>query len=330
MTMSLIAKDNPAPTISERHVRRSALALFLERYGILLVFMALFIAASVASPHFLSAGNLLNVARQVAIIGVLSVGMTFVILTGGIDLSAGSVLAVAALCAAALKSYPSVVVLVAVLLLGAACGLVNGTIVTRGRVQPFITTLGTMTILIGLGLTASGGEPILGAPKSLVFLGRGQFAGVPVQAILFAIVAALAGLLLKITRFGRHVYAVGGNEEASRLSGVSVDRVKVMVYMIAGVLAALGGLIMAEHLNVGEANLGKGLELDAIAAVVVGGTSLSGGRGGVGGTVIGVLLIGVLNNLLNLLDVPAYTQLVLKGCIIISAVLIQERVSRKA
>jgi ribose/xylose/arabinose/galactoside ABC-type transport system permease subunit len=256
--------------------------------------------------------------------------MTFVILTGGIDLSVGSVLAVAALCAAALKSYPSVVVLVAVLLLGAACGLVNGTIVTRGRVQPFITTLGTMTILIGLGLTASGGEPILGAPKSLVFLGRGQFAGVPVQAILFAIVAALAGLLLKITRFGRHVYAVGGNEEASRLSGVSVDRVKVMVYMIAGVLAALGGLIMAEHLNVGEANLGKGLELDAIAAVVVGGTSLSGGRGGVGGTVIGVLLIGVLNNLLNLLDVPAYTQLVLKGCIIISAVLIQERVSRKA
>jgi ribose/xylose/arabinose/galactoside ABC-type transport system permease subunit len=165
MTMSLIAKDKLAPTISERHVRRSALALFLERYGILLVFMALFVAASVAS------------------------------------------------------SYPSMVVLVAVLLLGAACGLVNGTIVTRGRVQPFITTLGTMTILIGLGLTASGGEPILGAPKSLVFLGRGQFAGVPVQAILFAIVAALAGLLLKITRFGRHVYAVGGNEEASRLSG---------------------------------------------------------------------------------------------------------------
>jgi ribose/xylose/arabinose/galactoside ABC-type transport system permease subunit len=269
------------------------------------------------------------VIRQVAVIGILSVGMTFVILTGGIDLSVGSILALTTLVVAGLKDQGGIVAALAGLTTGTACGLVNGVIVTRGRVQPFIVTLGMLTVLVGVGLTYSGGQPIIGIPASLVFIGRGHLAGVPSQAVLFAVVAVLGTVVLRTTRYGRYVYAVGGNSEASLLSGVPVDRVKVLVYAISGFLSAVAGLVMASHLNVGEANVGKGLELDTIAAVVVGGTSLFGGAGGVGGTVIGVLLIGIINNLLNLLDVPAYTQLIVKGLIIVGAVLAQGMLLRR-
>ncbi|WP_322101763.1 ABC transporter permease [Paraburkholderia sp. J41] len=310
---------------SSRAYRRIEL---IQRFGIFTIFLLLCMTAAVSSPYFLTAENLFNVVRQVSVVGLASIGMTFVILTAGIDLSVGSILALTTLAIAGLKPYGPMVSLVGGLAVAMVCGWVNGVITTRGRVQPFIVTLGMMTALVGVGLAYSGGEPVIGVPRSLAWIGRGRVAGVPVQALLFVVMAAVSTVVLRMTRFGRHVYAVGGNVEAARLSGVPVDKVRVIAYCLSGLFAGLGGLVMSTQLNIGEANLGKGLELDAIAAVVVGGTSLSGGVGGIGGTIVGVLLIGVLNNLLNLLNIPAYTQLIVKGAIIVGAVLIHAQLSR--
>ncbi|WP_434668301.1 ABC transporter permease [Paraburkholderia sp. A3BS-1L] len=300
----------------------------IQRFGIFTIFLILCVIAAVSSPYFLTAENLLNVVRQVSVVGLTSLGMTFVILTAGIDLSVGSILALTTLAVAGLKPYGPFVSLAGGMTVALVCGWLNGIITTRGRVQPFIVTLGMMTALVGVGLAYSGGEPVIGVPRALAWIGRGRLAGVPVQALLFIVMAVASAVILRMTRYGRHVYAVGGNAEAARLSGVPVDRVCVIAYCLSGLFAGLGGLVMSTQLNIGEANLGKGLELDAIAAVVVGGTSLSGGVGGIGGTIVGVLLIGVLNNLLNLLNIPAYTQLIVKGAIIVGAVLIHAQLSR--
>lgn len=300
----------------------------VQRYGILAIFLVLCVIASVSSPFFLTTENLLNVVRQVSVVGLTSLGMTFVILTAGIDLSVGSILALTTLAVAGLKPFGPVASLAGGVAIALACGWLNGIITTRGRVQPFIVTLGMMTALVGVGLAYSGGQPLIGVPVSLGWIGRGRLGGIPVQALLFIVMALVSAVILRMTRYGRHVYAVGGNAEAARLSGVPVDRVRMIAYCLSGLFAGLGGIVMATQLNIGEANLGKGYELDAIAAVVVGGTSLMGGAGGIGGTVMGVLLIGVLNNLLNLLNIPAYTQLIVKGAIIVGAVLIHAQLSR--
>ncbi|CAE6824979.1 ABC transporter permease [Paraburkholderia domus] len=300
----------------------------VQRYGILAIFLLLCVTAALSSPFFLTPENLLNVVRQVSVVGLTALGMTFVILTAGIDLSVGSILALTTLAVAGLKPYGPVASLAGGLAVALACGWLNGFITTKGRIQPFIVTLGMMTALVGVGLAYSDGQPVIGVPVSLGWIGRGRLGGVPVQAILFILMALASIVILKKTRYGRHIYAVGGNIEAARLSGVAVDRVRVIAYCLSGLFAGLGGIVMAAQLNIGEANLGKGLELDAIAAVVVGGTSLAGGAGGIGGTIIGVLLIGVLNNLLNLLNIPAYTQLIVKGAIIVIAVLIHAQLSR--
>lgn len=302
----------------------------LNKYGILIVFMALFVACSIISPVFLRTTNLLNIARQVSIIGILSIGQTFVILSGGIDLSVGSIMAFSTLLAAGLKDHGPVVAFIVPILAGSLAGGINGIIITKGKIQPFIVTLGMMTALVGIGLTYSGGHPIIGSSQQLSFLGQGRIGLVPVQAIIFMLVAIFATITLKKTRLGRHIYALGGNEEACRLSGINVDKNKTYVYMISGLLAGFAGVIMATYLNVGEANLGRGMELDAIAAVVIGGTAFSGGIGGAPGTVVGVLIIGVLNNLLNLMNVPGYTQQIVKGVIIVGAVFLQSLQMRRA
>lgn len=310
---------------SDRSYRRIQL---IQRYGIVAIFLLLCAAAALTSPVFLTIDNLLNVVRQVSVVGLVSLGMTFVILTAGIDLSVGSILGLATLAVASLKPYGAVAALFGGVLVALVCGWVNGVITTRGRIQPFIVTLGMMTALVGVGLAWSDGQPLIGVSHGLAWIGRGKLAGVPVQAIVFVTMTALSAVVLRKTRFGRHIYAVGGNAEAARLSGVPVDRVRVIAYCISGAFAGIGGVVMATQLNIGEANLGKGLELDAIAAVVVGGTSLMGGAGSIGGTVIGVMMIGVLNNLLNLLNIPAYTQLIVKGAIIVGAVLIHAQIGR--
>ncbi len=324
-TAESLSNVNSSERFSHKAYRRLEL---VQRYGILGIFLLLCITASLASPFFLTPDNLLNVVRQVSVVGLTALGMTFVILTAGIDLSVGSILALTTLAVAGLKPYGPAASLAGGIVVALACGWVNGFITTKGRIQPFIVTLGMMTALVGVGLAYSDGQPVIGVPVSLGWIGRGRFGGVPVQAILFMLMALASTVILKKTRYGRHIYAVGGNIEAARLSGVAVDRVRVIAYCLSGFFAGLGGIVMAAQLNIGEANLGKGLELDAIAAVVVGGTSLAGGAGGIGGTIIGVLLIGVLNNLLNLLNIPAYTQLIVKGAIIVIAVLIHAQLSR--
>ncbi len=278
---------------------------------------------SLARPNFLTLANLVNVLRQISINGILAVGVTYVLLTGGVDLSLGSLVALTGVIAARFAHPGEFAVFVPVclgILAGACCGVVNGWIVTRGRVAPFIVTLGTMTSARGLALLASGGRPVSNLSAAFTRIGGGDVAAVPIPILIFFGVALASHIFLRNIRAGRHLYAVGGNENAARASGLKVGRIKMMAYTLCGALAGLAGVVLASRITTGQPNAGIGYELDAIAAVVIGGTSLIGGVGGVGGTVLGALLIGVLNNGLDLLNVSSYYQQVIKGVIIVGAV----------
>ncbi|MGA2547668.1 MAG: ABC transporter permease [Rectinemataceae bacterium] len=296
---------------------------FFGKFGMLGVLICIFVACSIVSPFFLQVKNLLNITRQVSVMGILSLGQTLIIITGGIDLSVGSMLAISTLFVAGFTGLGPVASVLLALAIATLCGALNGLIITKGKVQPFIATLGMMTIIVGVGLTYSGGHPIIGINNDLHFIGQGTLGLVPIAAVLFAVAAAACAVLLTYTRIGRYIFAIGGNQEGSRLAGIHVNKVKTIVYMLSGFFSGFAGIIMASHLNIGEANIGKGFELDSIAAVVVGGTSLSGGQGSIGKTIIGVLIIGMINNFLNLMNIPGYSQQIVKGAIIIGAVLIQ-------
>ncbi|MGJ8599242.1 MULTISPECIES: ABC transporter permease subunit [Shouchella] len=284
---------------------------------------------SILNPGFLSAPNLLNVLRQVSINALIAFGMTFVILTGGIDLSVGAILAFSGAVTATLLSSgmdPILAILIG-LLVGAALGAINGIIIAKGKVAPFIATLATMTIYRGATLMFTDGRPVSNLGDSTLFqmLGGGYFFGIPMPAITMMISFVILYLILKKTTFGRRVYAVGGNEEASILSGIKVDRIKIYVYSLTGFLAAVAGVILTSRLNSAQPTAGTMYELDAIAAVVLGGTSLTGGKGWIVGTLIGALIIGVLNNGLNLLGVSSFFQQMVKGSVILLAVLLDRR-----
>jgi inositol transport system permease protein len=302
----------------------------LHRFGLLLVILLVGLFLSLSTDSFMSVANLTNVARQVSINGILAVGVTFVLLTGGVDLSLGSVVALSGVACAtfAHPSDHSVFVPIAVgLLTGAACGLVNGTLVTLGGVAPFIVTLGMMTIARGLALIFSGGRPVADMSNELTAL-AGDFFGIPIPMLCFAGVAAAAWFFLSNFRLGRHIYAVGGNENAARAAGVPVEQVKLFTYGLCGLLAGLAGVVLAARITTGQPNAGQAYELDAIAAVVIGGTSLAGGVGTITGTLLGVLLIGVINNGLDLQGVSSYYQAVIKGVIIVGAVWLDRRQTR--
>jgi inositol transport system permease protein len=253
------------------------------------------------------------------------VGVTFVLLTGGVDLSLGSVVAlagvVAAYCAQPPMGSPLVPVLAAVAA-GAACGALNGCIITKGRVAPFIVTLGMMTVARGLALVVSGGRPVSGLEARFMALGGGDIGGVPIPVVVLGGVALAAGVFLSRFKLGRYVYAVGGNERAAHASGIPVDAVKMLAYIVSAAAAGLAGAVLAARITTGQPNAGVGYELDAIAAVVIGGTSLAGGVGGIGGTLAGALLMGVINNGLDLVNVPSYYQQIAKGAIIVGAVVL--------
>lgn len=311
-------------------LRRSRRALRLLRdSGIFLALILLVVAGGLLSPHFLQPGNVLNVLRQVAIVGILGIGMTFVILTAGIDLSVGSIVGFVAIAAAAMMSsgIPWPLALPLSLIAGAAVGAVNGLGVTKGRLQPFIMTLGMLVIARGVTMTYSRGQPIsLGeAGASFAWLGTGAWLGIPVPVWLLLTIAGLAGFTLRHTTFGRHVYAVGDNPEAARLSGINTNRVIFLVYVISGLCAAVSALIIVSRLTAGEPSQGTGFELDAIAIVVIGGTSLFGGEGGVLGTLVGAGIVAAMANLLNLLGVSPFSQQIVKGLIILGAVLLERR-----
>ena len=296
----------------------------LKNYGIIIAFVFICIILSVMSPVFFTTTNLINVIRQTSIYGIMAVGMTFIILTGGIDLSIGSILAIAgAVCAGMLKAgYPLPMVILATLAVGIGCGLINGLFITVGKITPFVATLGMMSIARGFTLIYTKGYPISGFSPEFRFIGGGYLWGWPVPIVLFLLVAITAYIVLTQTRLGRYIYAIGGNEETVKLSGINSGFYKTLAYVIAGAAAALSALILTARLNSAEPIAGLGYELDVIAAVVIGGTSLNGGRGSLWGTFIGALMIGVINNGMNLLDISPYFQLVVKGLIIIAAVLL--------
>jgi ribose/xylose/arabinose/galactoside ABC-type transport system permease subunit len=304
-----------AATIARRAVRE---------YGILIGFLIVIAVLSIREPTFLTTRNLLNVVRQTSMHGIMAVGMTFVILTAGIDLSVGSLLALAGMVCASMvhADWPLTLVVGVTLLLGSFTGLVNGMVITVGRVTPFVVTLGTMSIARGLAYIYTGGQPISGFGKEFRFIGTGHVMDVPVPIIIFAFTVLVAAMILKHTTLGRYTYAIGGNEEAVRLSGVNADFYKTMAYVICGFTSAVAAIVLTSRLNAAESTAGEGYELDVIASVVIGGTSLMGGRGSVWGTLVGALLIGTINNGMTLLDVSPHYQPVVKGVIIVAAVLL--------
>ena len=300
---------------------------FPRRAGLAIVLLLLVISASFISSHFLNPINILNVLRQVALYGILGVGMTFVILTKGIDLSVGSTVALVGVVGALLmeRGVPIPLMIPICLALGAVVGAVNGFGVSYWRIPAFITTLGTMVMVRGFALMlADGGTVKPGkAAEDFFFLGGGYLFGIPTPIYVFVIVCILAGVTLKLTPLGRAVYAVGSNEEAAHLSGVNVPLVTFGVYIIGSVLAALSGLIFLSRLSVGDPNSGLGLELEAITIAVIGGASLFGGEGTVIGTIGGAMVLAIIANVLNLAGVSPFSQQVVKGAIIILAVLME-------
>ncbi|MBP8813043.1 MAG: ribose ABC transporter permease [Laribacter sp.] len=301
----------------------------LQKLAPLIALVLISIVLTFLSPDFLTLNNILNVMRQVSINALIAFGMTFVILTGGIDLSVGSILALSSVLIAGWITAGMDPVLATLLGIGVGgvMGLINGVVIYQGRVAPFIATLATMTIFRGLALVVTDGRPVTGLHSDFFsMLGGGYVASlVPVPVIWMLVAFAVLWFVLRKTTFGRHVYAIGGNEEASLISGVRVSRIKPAVYALSGALSAMAGVILTSRLNSAQPNAGSGYELDAIAAVVLGGTSLAGGRGWIVGTLIGALLIGVLNNGLNLLGVSSFYQQVIKGAVILLAVLLDRR-----
>lgn len=301
----------------------------LREMGPLIGLILLFIVIAALNDRFISPSNLSNLLRQVSINALISFGMTFVILTGGIDLSVGSILALSsALLASMITSgmNPEMAVIVAAVI-GLGLGAVNGIIVAYGKVAPFIATLATMTIYRGATLVYTNGNPISGLSDDPIFMGLGQgdIAGVPVPAILMIIAFLVLLFILNKTPLGRQTYAVGGNEKVSFIAGIKINRVKIVSYAITGLLCALAGAVLTSRLNSAQPTAGMGYELDAIAAVVLGGTSLSGGKGRITGTLIGALIIGTLNNGLNILNVSSFYQQVVKGIVILLAVLMDRK-----
>ena len=324
----------------DKHRGWESLNLFLNKYGIVLILLAMLVAFSLLSEGFFTTRNIFNIIRQISFMGLIAIGVTMVILTGGIDLGSGSVLALAAVLATSLAQLPEsatlkyaglsvpigVPVLVA-LLIGALTGWVNGALIARFRIPPFIATLGMMTVARGFALIYSN-KPLSQLTPEYNFIGQGAIAGVPFPVIVLLVVAVLTHIMLTNTRFGRYIYALGGNEQAARISGVNIDRVKIGVYTLAGLLSGLAGLVVSSRVGSGQPGQGVGIELDAIAAAVIGGTSLSGGIGTIWGTIVGALIIGVLDNGLILLNVDQYWITIVKGTIIVVAVIIDQRKNR--
>ena len=298
----------------------------VRKMGPLIGLIVLFVVISALNSSFIDPSNLKNLLRQVSINALISFGMTFVILTGGIDLSVGSTLALSSAIKGGMDPIMGIVVAA---IIGLILGTINGVVISYGKVAPFIATLATMTIFRGLTLVYTDGNPISSLTDNQLFhmFGQGYFAGIPVPAVVMLLMFALCWFILNKTPLGRKTYAVGGNEKVSFIAGIKIERIKIFAYAITGLFCALAGAILTSRLNSAQPTAGTGYELDAIAAVVLGGTSLSGGKGRIVGTLIGVLIIGTLNNGLNILNVSSFYQQVVKGIVILLAVLMDRKKS---
>ena len=301
----------------------------MQKLGPFLGLIILVAIVSILNPAFLEPLNILNLLRQISINALIAFGRTFVILTGGIDLSVGAILALSSALTAGfiVSGMDPILAIIVGCIIGAVLGMINGLLITKGKMAPFIATLATMTIFRGLTLVYTDGNPITGLGSNYAFqlFGRGYFLGIPVPAITMLLTFIVLWVLLHKTPFGRRTYAIGGNEKAALISGIKVPRVKIMIYSLAGFMSALAGAILTSRLNSAQPTAGTSYELDAIAAVVLGGTSLSGGRGRIVGTLIRVLIICVLNNAMNLLGVSSFYQSVVKGIVILIAVLLDRK-----
>ena len=293
----------------------------LRGFGILLGLVVIVVVLSIVSDDFLKLSNLINILRQSSMVGIMAVGMTFVLIVGGFDLSVGAIMGLAGALAVALQIRIGLVPALAVaLLFGALAGLLNGLLVTKLHVNAFVVTLGTMNIFRGLLLAFLGGQTLISQNSTFGFIGSGYVGPIPIPVLLFALVTIVSAFALHRTRFGRYIYAVGGNEEAAIYSGIGADVYRTASFGIVGLLSALAGIILASRLQSVAPMAGSGYELDAIAAVVIGGTSISGGEGSIWRTIIGVLVLSVIGNGFNILDVNEYVQLVFKGAIVVAAV----------
>ena len=301
----------------------------IGKLGPLLALIVLVIFVTILNPGFVAPTNLLNLLRQVSTNALIAFGMTFVILTGGIDLSVGSTLALSsALMAGGIVSgLDPLLSMILAVIAGALLGGFNGLLITKGKMAPFIATLATMTIFRGATLVFTNGNPITGIGDSFIFkfIGRGYLFGIPFPVILMLICFAVLYVLLHKMTFGRKVFAIGGNEKAAFIAGIKSDRIKIAIYAISGMMASVAGIIITSRLNSAQPTAGQSYEMDAIASVVLGGTSLSGGRGRLVGTLIGALIMGTLNNGLNLLGVSSFYQQIVKGIVIIIAVLLDRK-----
>lgn len=297
----------------------------LRQWNVLLILLIVCIILSFLSNTFLTISNILNVSSQTSVVAIVAIGMTFAIITGGIDLSVGSMAAFCGALSAGLiarQALNAYLAMFLALLTGCVLGSINGLLVVKGRVPPFIATLSMMAVLRGTTLVYTNGRPIVGMGRDFTFWGTGNIGPVPVLVVLMLAILIIATIILKHTRLGVNIYAIGGNEETARLAGINTQLGKISVYMISGFTASLAGILLTARLWSAQPTTGIGLELEAIAASVLGGTSLMGGIGSAGGTVGGAFIIGVLANGLNLLEIPSYYQQVIKGVIFIAAVLL--------
>ncbi|HWO96553.1 MAG TPA: ABC transporter permease [Bacillus sp. (in: firmicutes)] len=305
--------------------KQSKKAVFEKMYA-LLGLVLLSVTLSILSPYFLTTDNLLSIALQTAIIAILALGQVYVIISGGIDLSVGSILALSGVVSAQLlvAGWPTALAIAAGVLAGALLGFINGLVITKGKLPPFIVTLGMMGVARGLSLVLTDGLPVSGLPETFTKLGNETIFYIPIPVIFLIIVGIIATFILSRTIFGRYVYSIGSNEEAAQLSGINVSFHKLMIYVVCGLLSGLAGVLLTARLVSAQPSAGMGYELDAIAAVVIGGASLIGGVGTVGGTIIGAFIMGVLRNGLNLLNVSPFWQQIAIGVVIVLAVYLDQ------
>lgn len=303
-----------------------------DKWGPLLALVILFVISAFASPYFLKTRNLLNILRQVSYTGIIGLGMTFVIITGGIDLSVGSMTAlvggisILVLNALGGGAWAIFVAIVVAIVLGAVFGAANGIVITKGRIAPFIVTLGTMAIFRSITLYISGAGEFRSQSNLFPELGMGYFLGIPIPVWVFILIAAIFWLILNHTKYGRYMCAIGSNERVAKYSAIKIDRIRFFAYVIVGITVAVTAVLLSSRLNsISSSNAGQNYELDAIAAVIIGGTAMSGGSGSIIGTVIGAIILGIVNNMLNMLGVSPYLQGTVKGLVIIGAVLIQRK-----
>lgn len=310
--------------------RKTEIIRKLSIYRSIVIFLFIFIVASVLSPSFMSLSNIFNVAKQIAVAGIVACGMTVVILTGGIDLSVGSILGLAGVLSAGvmMKTDNVFLAIVVALVTGLACGILNGALISLLKLPPFIVTLGTMTMLRGIILVYTNGSPIPIRNAAYKVIGKGSIIGIPIPILILIIIYLVLHIGIKHTTFGRKIYALGGNREATWLAGINVKTTEWKAYVVSGLCAAVAGIVLIARLGSAQAVSGEGIEMDAIAAVVLGGTSMSGGSGFIIPTVIGALIMGIIDNILVLLNVNALAIKIVKGIVIICAVILDSRLKK--